>query len=147
MIKKLLIYFFSIGSVSLSQAADLMDVYYQALENDPIYKAAYSTYMSKAEAIPQAQSALLPQLGMNGRLTRNQFIVQDTAFNGNLIYNGHQLMLNASQAIFNLQAWDNIQQAKASVKAAQAQYNDAAQNLILRVTQAYLDALMSRDTL
>jgi len=46
---------------SLSHAADLMDIYKDALENDPIFKEAYSTYMSTREAVPQARAALYPQ--------------------------------------------------------------------------------------
>jgi outer membrane protein len=132
---------------SISQAADLMDIYQQALKNDTIYKAAYSTYLSQAESIPQAQAALLPQIGVTSLTARNQLYTKGPFFTGQQTYNSQQLSLNASQAVFNLQAWDIVQQAKASVKAAQANYNDAAQSLILRVTQAYLDVLFSKDTL
>ncbi len=40
-----------------------------------------------------------------------------------------------------------VAQAKASVKAAQATFNDAAQNLILRTAKAYFDVLFAKDTL
>ncbi|TIE14965.1 hypothetical protein DIZ73_20685, partial [Legionella pneumophila] len=45
------------------------------------------------------------------------------------------------------QAWAKVAQAKASVKAAQATFNDAAQNLILRTAKAYFDVLFAKDTL
>ena len=48
----------TLGFTTLAQAADLLDIYHQALENDPIFKAAYSTFMSKTETIPQARAAL-----------------------------------------------------------------------------------------
>lgn len=133
---------------SLAQSADLMDIYHQALENDPTFKAAYNTYLAQAEAIPQAEAALLPQIGVTGQAGYNQLIVTGPApIGGTLNYDSEQIAINASQALFNLQAWDTLQQAKASVKAAHATFNDAAQNLILYVTQAYLDALLSKDTL
>ncbi len=147
MIKRLFILLMSFGAVAPSPAADLMDIYHQAVENDPVFKAAYSTFLSQAQAIPQAESALLPQVGLTAKKTYNHFGLNDGFRSGAQNYAGQQMGVNASQALFNLQAWDNLQQAKASVKAAHAQYNDAAQNLILRVTQAYLDALLSKDTL
>ena len=58
-----------------------------------------------------------------------------------------QWQVTASQAVFNYQAWAKVQQAKASVKAAQATFNDAAQNLILRAAKAYFDVLLAKDTL
>jgi len=61
-------------------------------------------------------------------------------------YGNNIWQVSASQAVFNYQAWARIQQAKASVKAAQATFNDAAQDLIIRTARAYFEAL-SRDTL
>lgn len=145
--KKCFMFSLLIGLHSVSHAADLLDIYHQALENDPTFKAAYSTFLSKTESIPQAQSALLPQLGMTSFLSRNALDVQTQSFETIQTYNSNQLVLNASQSIFNLQAWAKVKQAKAAVKAAHADYNNAAQDLILRSAQAYLDVLMSQDTL
>lgn len=135
----------SIGSTA--HAADLMEIYHHALRNDPQFKAAYSNFLAQAEAIPQAQSILLPQLGMTGQLTRNNLGVTTDRINTGQYYNGQQLVLSASQMIFNLQAWDNVNLAKASVKSAYATYNDATQNLILRTAQAYFNVLLAGDTL
>lgn len=145
--QRLFILLLSLGCVTPSTAADLMDIYHQAVENDPIFKAAYSSFLSQAEAIPQARSALMPQVGVNAENAYNQYVLGDGRINRTMNYGNQQMGINASQALFNLQAWDNLQQAKASVKAAHALYNDAAQKLILRVTQAYLEALLSKDTL
>ena len=35
-----------------ANATDLMQVYQQALNSDPVFKAAYSTEMAEAEAVP-----------------------------------------------------------------------------------------------
>lgn len=128
-------------------ATDLMDIYQQALENDPIFKDAYDTYMSNTEAVPIARAALFPQLGITGSVGRN---LEDTIagnFTNNVSYSTNVWGVTASQAIFNYQAWAKIAQAKASVKAAQATFNDAAQNLILRTSKAYFDVLFAKDTL
>lgn len=128
-------------------ATDLMDVYKQALDNDTQFKQAYDTYMSNAEAVPQAKAALFPQIGINTIAGRDLQDVKAGGQTGNLIYNTNQWQVTASQAVFNYKAWAQIKQAKASTKAAQAVFNDAAQNLILRSAKAYFDLLLAKDTL
>lgn len=147
MIKRFLVSTLLLSIGTIAHAADLMEIYHHALRNDPQFKAAYSTFLAQAEAIPQAQSILLPQLGMTGQLTRNNLNVTSNRIKTGQYYNGQQLVLSASQAIFNLQAWDNVNLAKASVKSSYATYNDAAQNLILRTAQAYFNVLFAKDTL
>jgi outer membrane protein len=131
----------------LSHATDLMDVYQDALANDNIFKAAFSTYMATTEAVPQAQSALLPQVTLNGQVGKAHDELNAGIFNINSTYGYKQWQVNASQAIFNYQAWKSVAQAKNNVKAAQAKFNSAAQDLMLRVTSFYLDALLAQDTL
>lgn len=147
--KKLLVcmLFTVAGNAPVAHATDLMDIYRQALENDTVFKEAYSTYMSSREAIPQARAALYPQLNITSQLARN---VQDVTASGTHIaqsYGSTEWQVAASQAVFNYQNWAKVQQAKASVKAAQATFNDAAQDLILRTSKAYFDVLFARDTL
>jgi len=133
--------------ITASHATDLMDIYQQALENDPVFKEAYSTYMSNKEAIPQARAALYPQVTVQGQYARalDHNVVQGT----NIInyFTQTQWQVNATQAIFNYEAWSLTKQAHASVRAAQATFNDAAQSLILRTAQAYFDILLAKDTL
>ena len=140
----------TVGITPWAYTSDLIDIYHQALENDPTFKAAYSTYMSTAEAIPQALAALLPQVTVGTVFARN-YINVDVAAAGGLdgpeTYDSGQWKMTASQALFNYQSWAKVQQAKASVKAAQATFNSAAQDLILRTAKAYLDVLFSKDTL
>ena len=145
--KKMWYLLLTLGLSSLSNAADLMDIYQHALENDPAFKQAYSNYMSSSEAIPQARAALFPQLGVAATVARNVQNIVALGTSDETTYNSNQWQVKASQALFNFQAWSQVQQAKASVKAAQANFNDAAQNLILRTANAYLRVLMAKDTL
>lgn len=128
-------------------AADLMDIYKQALENDTTFKDAYDTYMATTEAVPQARAALYPQVTLSTQAGRNFQDVAAAGLSTNMYYGNNIWQVQASQAIFNYQAWAQVNQAKASVKAAQATFNDAAQNLILRTSRSYLDVLLARDTL
>lgn len=128
-------------------STDLMDVYHQALESDPTFKAAYSHFLSKSEQLPQAWATLLPQLTLNALTSRNQEIVRAGLINFNQLYSSNQLQLNATQALFNYHAWEEVKQARASVKAALATFNDAAQSLILRTATQYTHLLLAKDTL
>lgn len=145
--KSLLFCTLTLGLSSSVGATDLMDIYQQALENDTVFKNAYDTYMSTTEAVPQARAALFPQLNISSQTGRN---IQDVAaggFSTHSTYGSNMWQLNASQAIFNYQAWAKVSQAQASVKGAQATFNDAAQDLILRTAKAYFDVLFAKDTL
>ncbi|KGP62767.1 membrane protein [Legionella norrlandica] len=145
--KSLLYWVFILGLSSPAFATDLMDIYRQALENDTIFKEAYDSYMSSTEAIPQARAALFPQVTLGGQAGRNYQDSVAGIFTANQYYGSTLWQVNASQAVFNYQAWAKVAQAKSSVKAAQASFNDAAQNLILRTAKAYFDVLFSKDTL
>ena len=146
--KKLLLSFvLSVMVAPWLHATDLMDIYQQALENDPTFKQAFSTYMSSGEAIPQARAALYPQLTSTAQVARNVQNVHASTIHVEQTYNSNQWQLVASQAVFNYQAWARVQQAKASVKAAQATFNNSAQDLLLRTAKAYFEILLARDTL
>jgi outer membrane protein len=146
--KKILPLLFLSSMHPVLHAADLMEVYSQALDNDSEFKAAYSTFMANSEILPQARAALLPQLTLNGQAGANQQNVSATGvYSIKQSYQEQQFRLTASQTIFNYQSWAQVQQAKASVKAAHATFNDAAQNLILRTASAYLSVLYARDSL
>jgi outer membrane protein len=145
--KASLFIFFHLCVASMCQAVDLMDVYQQSVENDPLFKAAYSQFMSQREQLPQAQAALMPQLLFNGQASMNNINVNSGPFQVKEAYNSQQWKLMASQALFNYQSWAQMQQAKATIKAAYANYNDAAQDLILRSASAYLNVLYARDSL
>lgn len=128
-------------------AIDLMDVYKDALENDTQFKDAFNTYMSSTEAIPQARSALYPQVDISG--SRGRYVQNSIGFGLSVdqSYSSTQWQVTASQAIFNYQAWMQVKLAKASVKAALATFNASAQDLMLRTARAYFEILLARDTL
>ncbi|MCR9191929.1 MAG: TolC family outer membrane protein [Gammaproteobacteria bacterium] len=140
---------FLIGLLLSSQGfcADLMDVYHQALDNDPSFKAAYSTFLSQSETLPQAWAQLLPQLTLTALIGRNNQSVDAGVFVVEQTYNGDKWTVNASQTVFNYAAWEKVKQARAGVKSALATFNDNAQQLMMRTTKAYLDLLLARDTL
>ncbi|MCC5791499.1 MAG: TolC family outer membrane protein [Legionellaceae bacterium] len=146
--KLLLALVLSISAMASTYAVDLMDIYEQALDNDPEFKNAYDIYMANKENIPIAFSALYPQVYAGASIARNVLDVAVASNIGNVgTFNSYAWTVTASQTVFNVQAWMLVTQARASVKAALAQFNDAAQNLILRTARAYFSILLAKDTL
>lgn len=140
--------FFALSCINVGiYAADLMDVYRQALQSDPIYKSQEAIFMANQEAIAEARAALLPQMLASAFVSRNRMNVLGGPLDVDQAFNSQVWRLDASQTIFNYQAWANLLQAKASVKSASATLHDASQNLMQRTSQQYFKVLLTQDTL
>jgi outer membrane protein len=123
-------------------AADLMDVYRDALSQDPVYASARYTYEAGKEVLPQARAGVLPSLGFEAGMNRNN---RKTEGIPDLDYNGHSYTVRLSQPLFRLQNWIAVDQADLQVKQSEAVFADASQNLIVRTAQAYFDVLLAQD--
>lgn len=142
-------------STADAQVSSLMEVYQQALQGDPRIHEAESRRLAALEAVPQARSALLPQLSASGFYNKasssGSFIFQDTSGIGignsksSTDTTGWQLDLR--QTIFR---WDQVvalKQADKLVAKAEAEREAAQQDLIVRVSQRYFDVLAAEDRL
>lgn len=151
---------FTIGRPIAAGAADFSQVYQDALASDPTYQQAYATYRAAREAKPEAWASLLPQISGSaaGSLDHaagpSTFI--GTTATGQLVpesvyetthANGRQWSLNLSQSLFSWSNWMTLKEADSQVAEAQATYQAAAQDLILRVATAYFNVLSALDTL
>jgi outer membrane protein len=136
-----------------AQAADLIQVYQQALANDATYASARSSLAAGQERITQGRSLLLPVISANGSNTRNSGDATSSEFlTGNMIKNDTNYHVNTytvslSQPLFNWGAWESYQQSKLSQATAEATFSQAQQDLIVRVSQAYFDVLTAQDNL
>lgn len=136
-------------------AADLLQVYQQALKSDPTFKAAFAAEMSAAETTPQKLSFLLPQISFSGIGNLQGARVKNSPANtaqalGNYYDNksrSYDLALKLTQTIFNMENWANLASARNSVKAARATYNAAEQDLMSRTSSAYFAVLQAREIL
>lgn len=123
-----------------AHALDLLQVYQQALANDPVYASARATLAAGQEKEPQGRSALLPQVIATSARSRT-----DLPSNVNIYNKSYGVSL--SQPLFNWAYWEQYQQGKLAAAASEAQFAQAHQDLILRVSQAYFDVLAAQDTL
>jgi len=151
---------FSIGLPVAAAAADFAQVYQDALANDPTYQQANATYMAAREARPEAWASLLPQIsGSAGRSLDHSAGLSTSigssasgqpvpaSFYATTHSNARQWSLNLSQQIFSWTDWMTLKAADGQVAEAQATYQAAAQNLILRVATAYFNVLSTLDTM
>ena len=120
------------------QAADLMGIYQEALTQDPQYRSARAAYQAAEEKLPQGRAGFLPNITFSA--TR-QVQEVETSFAGTNIIQNRGLVLSATQPLFRMQNIVIYQQSKIEVSKADAQFVVAAQDLILRVAQAYFDVL------
>jgi outer membrane protein len=123
-------------------AADLIDVYRDALSQDPVYASARFAYDAGKEVLPQARAAILPSLNLSAGMNRNH---RETEGFPNLDYNAHSYTLALSQPLFRMQNWIAYDQAGLQVRQYEAVFADASQNLIVRAAQAYFDVLLAQD--
>ena len=128
-------------------AADLVDVYRLAQRADATYAAARATWAATQERIPQARAGLLPLASVSAS---TQFTDRSTRFrdetpraSGN--FGSGNLSLSVTQPLYRPQASVAYEQALTQVQQADAQLAVAAQDLILRVAQAYFDVLLAQD--
>ncbi len=120
------------------RAADLMDIYQEALSQDPQYRSARAAYQAAEEKLPQGRAGFLPNITFSA--TR-QVQEVETSFAGTNIIQNRGLVLSATQPLFRMQNIVIYQQSKIEISKADAQFVVAAQDLILRVAQAYFDVL------
>ena len=149
-----------------SNGASLIDIYEDALINDPRLKEAYANKQAIIESKPQALSLLLPKLTASGAFsdsdtdgnstfqrrifdpitgdllavtTDNTQFVQET--------DSFQWEVTLQQSIIDASAWMTLKKANKIVAQAEVDYLSAEQDLMVRVCNAYFDVLAAQDTL
>jgi outer membrane protein len=130
-------------------AADLIQIYREARENDAAYAAARGTLDAGRERTPQARAGLLPTLSLSGNTVwnENDLYFRDSSTSRNLNFNSNGYSLALSQPLFRWQNWVAFDQSKYQVAQAEAAFVQAGQDLILRVAQAYFDVLYAIENL
>ncbi|UVW28420.1 TolC family outer membrane protein [Massilia sp. H6] len=146
-----------------ASAADLLQVYQQALANDATYASARALAAAGQERIVQGRSGLLPQVGLTGSSVRNdgdsspwnegQLITNPVTGEQSMVAGGGanvrttEYTLALTQPLFRWAAWQTYQQSKLQQAISEAQFAQAQQDLITRVAQAYFDVLAAQDKL
>jgi len=141
-----------------AHADDLIQVYEQALVNDPQIREADASRLATREARPQALASLLPQASATAGRTRDwsagtgftQFVFGDnppqtSPTGGNSVNDTDTWRLQIRQNVFSYANWVALKSANHTVAQAEADYIAAQQSLAQRVAQQYFAVLSAQD--
>jgi outer membrane protein len=135
----------SLLALSINSSADsLLDIYNDALENDPQYKSAEFSYLSGKEIKVQGRAGLLPNISISAQTNWNEYY-QD----GNLEneYNNFSSSARLTQPLIRLDSWFKYRQSKFLTDAAEADFAYSQQALIVRTAELYFNVLRAIDNL
>lgn len=133
------------AEATVSSKTDLVSVYQEAVANNAALAAARADYLARVEAVPQARSALLPNLSAEGSVQSTRTAL-DTPSNANT-RSGNSYQANLSQQLFNAAAWFGLKAAESSSEQAAVDFSATEQDLILQSAQAYFNVLRAQDGL
>ena len=131
-------------------AADLVQTYREARANDPVYASARAARDAGRESLPQGLALLLPAISASAFTQMND---NDIKFRGDVIPpskregNTNGFNVSLTQPLFNWQSYMLYKEAGFKVAQTEAAFGQVAQDLVLRVAQAYFDVLASQDSL
>lgn len=128
-----------------AQAEDLLDIYNEAYQRDPVVLQAKAERDRAVAAIDEATAALLPQLSANGSYTYKR---TDPAGDNSQKFNTRTASgsIDLSQAIWRHSSWVNRDIATKTAARQELIYANAQQQLILRASTAYFSVLNAVDT-
>jgi len=133
------------------QSADLIQIYQQAREADPQFKTSDFEHQASREILTQAKSGYLPSafLDFDQSETHQEILESDNAIfdSGSTTFSTSVVTLSLTQPVFRYANYVRIKQAHSELKQADAVLINAEQELMLRVTEKYIDALAAEDNL
>jgi len=136
----------SLGVCFPALGQDLLSVWSAALQRDPAYAAARAGRNADQEKIPQARARLLPYITLD-----SSGEIEDVRRTHNLQHYETRRVglwaLTLTQPIIDIGKWDQLRQSEYIADSANLALQQAYQDLILRVAQAYFEVLASQDTL
>ena len=144
------------GLSAQAQATDLMQAYELARQNDPQFALSEAQKNAQAEGVVQSRAALLPQVNASitfsdsqGRNSGNQ-VFAGSATPTNSTYSSSRSNgsgVDVRQSVFDYGNYTQLGASKARARKADAEYDAAADSLIVRVADAYFNILTSIETL
>lgn len=148
----LLLVLSTLGASLHAGATDLLETYHAAQGQDSVFAAARASHRAGQEKLPQGRSLMLPSVNLTANGTA---INSDTQYDpaplsgfpasGTSRYNNTGAAVSLVQPLFRQNNWLVYTESELQVAQADAQFKNAEQELILRVSQAYFDVLAAQD--
>ncbi|MFN5446420.1 MAG: TolC family protein, partial [bacterium] len=135
-----------------ADALSLMESYKAALENDPKFQGALYDKEAGAENEAIGRAGLLPSVGASYNFSKNDAdrtitFANGTRQNDSPNYDSKVATLSVRQPLFNMEAWQRYKGGKTQANYSGAKFITDAQDLISRLTTAYLGVLLAEDQL
>ena len=142
----------AIATWSQPVSMDFKQVYEAALVQDASIRASRASADAGREKLPQARAGLLPQISATASRNNNNLDSTSPNLLGNPVTTNDQYFsdsktLQLRQPLVNMQRWLQFEQAKSLVAESEATLDRDLQNLVVRVTGAYFEYLMSDEQL
>lgn len=147
--KALVISCVALASVTC-HALTLTEAYDLALMNDPTYRSALKDFESGAANKNIGLSALMPKLSANYYYYQNdtmQWTKGASASATQSKYPSENGSLQLTMPLFSMDAIARYRQGQSQANFSEEKFKYNAQDLLIRVTQAYLDTLFAQDSL
>jgi len=132
-----------------AMAVDLSDALALALRNDPTFHAAIAERDAGLEYRAIGRAKLLPNLSYRYNNARNDSEVTQSTTAGNITqqrdYRSYSSTLTLQQPLFDYGAWAEYRQGVARSLLADAQFRGRGQELVVRLFQAYSEALLASE--
>ena len=135
------------GALHPAVAEDLIQIYREAVANDPTLASVRASWDATQEVVPQARAGLLPSVTFVANANREnvyQKIHTDPSLSGTENFPAYNYTVSASQPLYRKQNLVALDQARQTVSQVDYVLASARQDLIVRVAQAYLDVLLAR---
>ena len=127
-----------------ASAADLLDVYREALANDAPFAAARAEFEAGQEFVVQARAGLLPSVGANAGVNRNRADPSGASASN---FTSDTWGVQLTQPLYRPQARVVAEQGALQTELAEVRFELARQDLMLRVSEAYFNVLNAQDAL
>ncbi|MFW5439575.1 MAG: TolC family outer membrane protein [Methylophilaceae bacterium] len=131
-----------------SKQQSLIDVYHQALANDPTLASALSSNKAAQELIEQGKALYRPTVNFNASASNSRTDIRylnSDILPGKSNFDTYRVEIEATQPIYRKKNLVQMDQAKTQVSRADKQYHLNQQSLILRTTVAYFEVLIAQD--
>ena len=143
----------SISGLGAQAKTDLMDVYQDALKNDPQYKISEANLKATEQGVRISRSSLLPQISASATKGQSDYDYSGQGLDGspsdpfNNQVDSTSYRVELTQSLFNWSLWVALEQAELRVRAAELNHAASLQDLMTRTAQAYFQVLSRKEVL
>ncbi len=132
------------GGTLHAQSLDLVSLYQDSVKHDALLASAHSALQAAQERAIQSRAGLLPTVTNTMGLTR---IGTESNLSARREFNSRSFAINLNYPLYRKQNLEVFEQSRLQIALFEAQLEQARQDLMIRVSQAYFDVLTAQDSL